>query len=293
MYIQRSSFSSVGSRDERKFSRAGALGIVKLRRDWLCLAPMTEMTNRSDRHATRAVILAGGKGTRLAPYTTVLPKPLLPIGNRAILEVVVEQLRSADFTDLTVAIGYLGHLIEAVLKDGSDYGVSIEYHREKEPLGTAGPLGDIEGLDEPFLMMNGDVLTTLDYGDLYRAHCEAGNVLTIATHRRLEQSDYGILELDGANGDSHRVIGYNEKPESIYTVSMGVYLIDPMALDYIPRAGPMDFPELVVELINAGLTVGSYLYEGLWLDIGRHDDYLQAAVEYEKLASLAVSDAAM
>jgi NDP-mannose synthase len=120
--------------------------------------------------SSRAVILAGGRGTRLAPYTTVLPKPLLPIGDRAILEVVVEQLRNHGFTDLTFAVGHLSHLIEAVFQDGAAYGVSIDYHRELEPLGTAGALSGIGGLDEPFLMMNGDVLTSLNYRELFRAH---------------------------------------------------------------------------------------------------------------------------
>ena len=160
----------------------------------------------------RAVLLAGGKGTRLGPYTTVLPKPLLPIGNKAILDVVVQQLRGCGVTEMTFAVGYLAHLIEAVFGDGSQYGVSITYHHEREPLGTTGALPSIEDLDEDFLFMNGDVLTSLDFPDLYRAHRESGNVLTIATHRRVVRSEYGVLLLDGQVGDVRRVVDYDEKP---------------------------------------------------------------------------------
>ena len=146
----------------------------------------------------RAIILAGGKGTRLSPYTTVLPKPLLPVGERAILEVVVRQLRDFGFTNLTLAVGYLAHLVRAVMQNGSHYGVTIDYQEEDEPLGTVGPLATIDGLDESFLVMNGDVLTALDYGRFLDIHREAGNVLTIASHRRIVRTEYGVLHLDGA-----------------------------------------------------------------------------------------------
>lgn len=234
--------------------------------------------------SSHAIVLAGGKGTRLAPFTTVLPKPLLPIGNKAILEVVVEQLSATGFTDLTFAVGYLPHLIEAVFGDGSEYGVEIGYHREPSPLGTAGVLADLCHLDEPFLMMNGDVLTTLDYRALYDAHVEAGNALTVATHRRSVRSDYGVLHLDGQNASTRRVIGWEEKPEHSYSVSMGVYIVDPVVTSYVPPDEPMDLPDVVMRLLEAGEPVGSYAYDGLWLDIGRHDDYELAIDEYEKLA---------
>ena len=237
----------------------------------------------------QAVILCGGKGTRLAPFTTVLPKPLLPIGNRAILEVVVRQLAACQFTELTFAVGYLPHLIEAVFKDGSEYGVEIEYHRELEPTGTAGVLADLD-LDEPFLMMNGDVLTTLDYRELYRAHCESGNALTVATHRRSVRSDYGVLHLDGQLASTRRVVDWEEKPEVNHYVSMGVYVVDPSVCGYVPFDEPTDLPDVVVRLLEAGAQVGSYEYEGLWLDIGRHDDYQLAIDEYEKLAAEPLAD---
>jgi NDP-sugar pyrophosphorylase family protein len=239
---------------------------------------------------SRAVILAGGKGTRLAPLTTVLPKPLMPIGDRSILEVVVRQLADSGFTDLTFAVGYLSHLIEAVFKDGSDYGVNIEYFREDTPLGTAGVLAHLGELDGPVLMMNGDVLTTVDYRELYNAHCEARNALTVATHRRSVRSDYGVLHLDGHNASTRRVLEWEEKPEHDHVVSMGVYIVDPVAQSYVPRDERTDLPDVVMKLLDAGEPVGAYAYEGLWLDIGRHDDYQMAIDEYAKMVGVPLAN---
>jgi NDP-mannose synthase len=231
----------------------------------------------------KAIILAGGKGSRLGPYTTVLPKPLLPVGDRAILDVVVHQLRSYGFTELTLAVGYLAHLIEAVFGDGSDHRVAIEYHLERQPLGTAGALGTIEGLDDTFLAMNGDVLTALDYAHLFDAHRRAGNILTIATHRRVVRTDYGVLQLNGRVGETSAVTGYEEKPEIPFTVSMGVYVAEPAMLDYVEAGSYLDVPDLVVRLLEEGQQVGSFLYDGYWLDIGRHEDYEKAIREYEQV----------
>jgi NDP-sugar pyrophosphorylase family protein len=231
----------------------------------------------------RAVVLAGGRGTRLAPYTTVLPKPLMPVGDRAILEIVLHQLRAAGFDEITLAVGHFAHLIRAVLVNGSSNGVSIKYHDEQEPLGTAGPLASIPGLDRTFLMLNGDVLTTLDYRALVRAHAEAGNALTIATHRRVVRSDYGVLHTDGALGATRRVVAYEEKPELAFTVSMGVYVLEPAVLEHVPAGRYTDLPDLVLTLLAAGLQVGSYAFDGYWLDIGREDDYRQAQADAERL----------
>jgi NDP-sugar pyrophosphorylase family protein len=241
-------------------------------------------------HHENAIILAGGRGTRLAPFTTVLPKPLLPIGNRAILEVVVEQLASSGFGNLTFAVGYLAHLIEAVFKDGSEYGVDIDYLHEATPRGTAGPLADVRHFDRPFLMMNGDVLTTLDYRDLYDAHVAAGNAMTVATHRRSVRTDYGVLHLDGEIVDTRRVVDWEEKPEHSHVVSMGVYMLDPIVTSYVPSDEPLDLPDLVLKLLADGKPVGAYAYDGLWLDIGRHDDYELAINEYEKMAADPLAD---
>jgi NDP-sugar pyrophosphorylase family protein len=237
----------------------------------------------SDRDATRrAVILAGGKGTRLAPYTTVLPKPLMPIGDRAILDVVVRQLADYGFTDLVFAVGYLAHLVKAVFGDGSVFGVSIDYHVEEEPLGTAGPLALVDNLDDTLLVLNGDVLTSLDYRRVWEAHRRAGNALTIATHRRTVRSEYGVLEVNGS-GEMQAVSGYEEKPEIPYTVSMGVYVMEPRAIEQIPAGRHFDIPDLVLALLDAGEPVGSYPFDGYWLDIGRHDDYEQALADYETI----------
>ena len=238
----------------------------------------------------RAVVLAGGKGSRLGPYTTVLPKPLLPVGDRAILDVVVRQLRACGFSDLTMAVGYLSHLVRAVMSDGSDHGVAIDYHEEDRPLGTVGPLATIDRLDDTFLMMNGDVLTSLDYGALYELHRAAGNVLTVASHRRTVNIDYGVLHLDGGPAEVRRIAGFEEKPELGYVVSMGVYMLEPRALDFVEPGEYMDLPELVLRLIDAGEPVGSHVFDGYWLDIGRHDDYERAIEEYEQLKPLLLPD---
>jgi NDP-sugar pyrophosphorylase family protein len=230
----------------------------------------------------KAVVLAGGKGTRLAPFTTVLPKPLMPIGDRAILDVVVRQLGSYGFTDLVFAVGYLAHLIRAVFGDGSGFGVSITYREEPEPLGTAGPLALVEDLDSTFLAMNGDVLTSLDYAELFARHRQAGNALTIATHRRTVASEYGVLHVQG-DGQLQEVTHYEEKPEIPYIVSMGVYVLEPRVLQHIPTGRRYDIPDLVLALLDAGEPVGSYLFDGYWLDIGRHDDYQQALTDYDTI----------
>ena len=230
----------------------------------------------------RAVILAGGKGTRLAPYTTVLPKPLMPIGDRAILDVLVRQLVAHGFTDLVFAVGYLAHLIRAVFGDGSEHGATISYHEEPEPLGTAGALPLIESLGDTFLVLNGDVLTSLDYGRLFDDHAGSGNALTIATHNRRVRSEYGVLHVEG-DGPLQNVTDYEEKPEIPYTVSMGVYVLEARALDVIPRGERFDIPDLVLALLRAGESVASYPFDGYWLDIGRHDDYEQALRDYEEI----------
>ena len=227
---------------------------------------------------TKAVILAGGRGTRLAPYTSVLPKPLMPVGERAILEIVVEQLARSGVESITLCVGYLSHLIRAVLDDRVADSVRIEYIQERHPLGTGAPLKLVPGLDETFLVMNGDVLTTLDYRELVRHHRERGSVLTIATHERKVKIDYGIVHVDG--GD--RITSFDEKPEIVAAVSMGIYVMEPAVLEHIPGEGPVDFPELVQALLHAGQAVSSYPYAGLWFDIGRQDDFQQAVEAWER-----------
>lgn len=234
---------------------------------------------RRQRAPVRAVVLAGGKGTRLAPYTSVLPKPLMPIGERSILELVLGQLSASGIKDVTLCVGYLAHLIEAVLENRSSDDVNIDYVREEEALGTAGPLRLVEGLEGTFVAMNGDVLTTLDHNDVIAQHRRRGNMLTIATHERPIKIDYGVLHV-GENGSRDRVKAYVEKPEMTSLVSMGIYVLEPEALEYIPAAGHFDFPDLVHALLRAGERVGAYRHAGLWFDIGRRDDYEQAVAEW-------------
>jgi NDP-sugar pyrophosphorylase family protein len=227
----------------------------------------------------RAVILAGGKGTRLAPFTTVFPKPLMPLGETPILEVVLRQLAHAGFTHVTLAVGHLSQLIEAFFGDGSQLGVSIGYSREEEPLGTAGPLALIEGLDEPFLVMNGDVLATIDYGAFLEGHVADGAAASIVTSIRTTRIDFGIVETD-ENGD---VSGYVEKPTHEYAVSTGVYAFAPRALAHITRGERLDFPDLILRLLAAGERVHTVPFGGYWLDIGRHDDFARAQDEFESM----------
>ena len=223
----------------------------------------------------QAVVLAGGKGTRLAPYTSVLPKPLMPIGDRSILEVVLGQLTGAGIQRVTLCVGYLAHLIKAVIGDRTRDGFPIHYVHEEQALGTAAPLRQVPHLDGTFIAMNGDILTTLDYRALVQHHLESENVLTIATHERPIKIDYGVLRV-GRNGDSHRVRGFTEKPEMRSMVSMGIYVFEPRTLEHIPESGYFDFPQLVHALLTAKEPIGVYPYKGLWFDIGRRDDYERA-----------------
>jgi NDP-sugar pyrophosphorylase family protein len=225
----------------------------------------------------RAIIFAGGRGTRLAPFTSVLPKPLMPVGDRSILELVISQLADCGIADVTLCVGYLSHLIEAVVGDGEAHGVRIEYIREEEALGTAAPLRLVDGLDSTFIAMNGDVLTTLDYDELLRHHRESGSIVTIATRERPIQIDYGVLHIGKCGG---RVYKYQEKPQKTSTVSMGIYVLEPEALSYIPSEGYFDFPDLVQALLRAREPVGALRFEGLWFDIGRRDDYEQAVAAW-------------
>lgn len=227
-------------------------------------------------------MLAGGQGTRLRPYTTVLPKPLMPVGDRPILDVIVRQLRRAEFDRITIATGYLAELIEVFFGDGSAYGIPIDYHRESEPLGTVGALSLIEGLDEDFVVMNGDVLTDIDYAALLAGHTASGAAATIAAHERSVQITLGVLEFGDVTDDT-RLTGYVEKPTMGYEVSMGVYCFSPRAIDFIPRGGHLDFPDLVLRLIAADETVRAARSANYWLDIGRHEDYEQAMDEFERM----------
>lgn len=226
----------------------------------------------------RAVILAGGKGTRLAPYTTILPKPLMPIGDMPILEVVIRQLAYHRFDNITLAVGYLAELLRAYCEDGSKYNLKLSYSYEKKPLGTAGPISLIPHLDETFLVMNGDLLTTLNYSDMLYHHQQSQAIVTLATYQREVKIDLGIIECDTDNW----VTNYIEKPTFYYTVSTGIYIFEPAILPYILPNQPLDLPALVLELLKKGEKVNTYPFKGYWLDIGRPEDYQKAIQEFEK-----------
>jgi NDP-sugar pyrophosphorylase family protein len=224
----------------------------------------------------RAIILAGGKGTRLAPYTTILPKPLMPINDKPILEIVIRQLAQHGFDRLTLAVGYLAELIMAYCGDGSKFNVRLEYSREDQPLGTAGPIALVPNLDDTFLVMNGDLLTNLDYGVMLQYHRERNALATIACFRRDVRIDLGVIEIDSDNWVSN----YTEKPTYHYAVSMGIYIFEPAVLKYIAPNQRLDLPELVMKLKQASQRVNVFNFDGYWLDIGRHDDYEKAVEEF-------------
>jgi NDP-mannose synthase len=227
-----------------------------------------------------AVILAGGRGVRLRPYTTALPKPLVPIGEEyAILDIIMQQLRSHGFERATLAIGHLGSLIRAFVGDGSRWDVAVDYAEEEAPLSTIGPLLNfLDQLPEHFLVMNGDVLTDLDYVDLLNHHTETQAPLTIATYQRKVKIDFGTLET--ADG---RIVKFVEKPTLSYGVSMGVYAMSRKTLAPYPRNVPFGLDELVLDLLTKQEQPAAYDFGGYWLDIGRPDDYDEANRDFERL----------
>jgi NDP-sugar pyrophosphorylase family protein len=227
----------------------------------------------------KAIVLAGGKGARLAPYTRILPKPLMPIGDMPILEVLLRQMKRAGIEDIILTVGHLAQLLRTFFLDGSQWGMNICYSYEDKPLGTAGPLSLIKDLDSTFLVTNGDVLTTLDLQELLAFHRSQGGIATIAVHRRQIKIDLGVVQWNGDN----RISGYIEKPTYDYTVSMGIYVFEPRVLEYIPYNLYLDFPDLVLKLIAAGEKVSGYRFDGYWMDLGRPDDYAQAAKDFASM----------
>jgi NDP-sugar pyrophosphorylase family protein len=227
----------------------------------------------------RAIVLAGGKGTRLAPYTTVLPKPLMPIGDMPILEVLIRQLGKAGVCNITLAVGHLSSIMMAYFGDGAALGVDIVYSHEDQPLGTAGPLALVARPEETFMVMNGDLLTDLDFVAMAEAHERSGSAATIGLYRRDVKIDLGVIVTDAAGA----VTEYIEKPVYSYLVSMGMYFFEPRVLDFIPAGSHFDLPDLIRALVTSGERVSSYLHEGFWLDIGRPDDYQRAQIEFETM----------
>jgi NDP-sugar pyrophosphorylase family protein len=225
----------------------------------------------------KAIVLAGGRGTRLVPYTTIFPKPLVPVGERPILDIVLTQLASAGFGEVTLAVGHLAELVIAYCGDGSKWGINILYSREEGPLGTAGPIARTAPNSESFLVMNGDLLTTIDFRALVKTHRDSRLLATVATFRRDVQIDLGVIE-PAADG---RVGAYIEKPKYSYEVSTGIYVFEPEVVKFIPRDVRFDLPDLIGELLGQNIAVGRYEMTGRWLDIGRPDDHAEATRLFE------------
>ena len=227
----------------------------------------------------KVIILAGGKGRRLYPYTVSLPKPLMPVGDFPILEVILRQLEVHQLDDITLAVGHLGNLIQAYFGDGSKWGVNIDYSFEDEPLGTVGPLTRMKNLSRTFLVMNGDLLTTIDYLDLVEYHRKQNALATVAAQKRWVDIDFGVIQRDK---EDHSMVKYVEKPRLSYLVSMGIYVFEPEILNFIPQDRKFDFPDLMHLLLEKEKKVATYDSDDFWLDIGRPDDYQKAVEEFER-----------
>jgi len=222
----------------------------------------------------KVVIMAGGRGTRLAPYTTVLPKPLMPLGDRPIIDVLLRQLVAAGAEEVSISVGHLGGVLESWIR-AERYEVPVSFLYESEPLGTAGALRNA-GVRETFVAMNGDVLTTLALTDLLARHRESGAVATVAVTERTTQVEYGVVHADGAGA----VARLEEKPQLRYTVSMGVYAFEPRIVELITPGERVDFPDLLERAMAHGETVAVHPFDGYWRDIGNPEDYAQAVADF-------------
>ena len=226
----------------------------------------------------QTIILAGGRGIRLDPFSRILPKPLFPIGNKPIAEILVHQLQLAGFNEIIMCLGYLADLIKLYFQDGSYYGLSIRYSVETEPLGTAGPLRMVSDLEENFLVINGDELTTLDFRALFEHHLAMKADMTVAVQKKSVSSSFGVLEItDG------QVTAYSEKPTINYWASMGIYVINKRILSLIPENECFDMPDLVQRLLSEHAQVVSYESQDLWFDIGTMADLEKAKEEFKHL----------
>ena len=227
----------------------------------------------------RAIILAGGKGTRLKPYTIALPKPLVPIGEKPILEIIIQRLINNDFTHITLTVNHQADIIKAFFGDGSKWGIKIDYSLEEKPLSTMGPLSLIKDLPENFLIMNGDVLSDIDFSKLMEKHISLNSIFTISSFKREQRSDYGVLEI----GDDKSLIGFKEKPVVEYDVSMGIYIANKRILEYIPYNEVYGFDQLMLDLIANNNPAKVFRHKGYWLDIGRPDDYAKACEDINNI----------
>jgi len=226
----------------------------------------------------KAVILAGGKGSRLRPYTTHFPKPLMPVGDQPILEIVINQLKENGIKDIIITTGHMEGLIRSFFNDGKKLGVNIKYSLESDPLGTAGPLDLVrDDLNDTFILMNGDVLSDLNFNEFINYHHQSGAMATIALSKRVVDIDYGVISIDKNN----HLTNWDEKPDYNFLVSTGIYVLEAAALEYLPGGKFFNLPDLIIELINKKEIVSTYLHKGFWLDIGRPDDYEKACEMHE------------
>lgn len=230
----------------------------------------------------RAIILAGGKGTRLKPYTTTIPKPLVPIGNELpIMEIVVRQLAAHGFTHITICLNHMANIIAAFFGDGAKWNLKIDYSIEDKPLSTIGPLTLIRDLPDNFLVMNGDILCDINYKTLYDYHTTASNEVTVSTYKRESKIDFGVIRYDQDN----RIVGFQEKPIYHFDVSMGIYCIKKTVVDQLAKGQYYGFDHLMIDGIQKGQRICTFPFNGLWLDIGRPEDYDYANDNYEAIAS--------
>ncbi|MBC8525482.1 MAG: NTP transferase domain-containing protein [Candidatus Cloacimonetes bacterium] len=226
----------------------------------------------------KAIILAGGKGTRLKPYTTNFPKPLMPIGDKPILEIVINRLKEAGIKDIIITTGHLSEMIRTFFGDGYKFGVNIEYSIEDKPLGTAGPIKLLkDGLKENFLVMNGDVLSDINYSKIIDSHIINNNIATVGVVLRHVHVDFGLVDVDTKNN----FLSWKEKPTIEYLVSMGIYVFSPDALKYLPSEDFFNLPDFIQRLKKNEVKIRSYLHKGYWLDIGRPADYEKACNDFE------------
>jgi NDP-sugar pyrophosphorylase family protein len=220
----------------------------------------------------KIVIQAGGKGTRLQPYTTILPKPLMPVGSKPVLELLLRWARRNGAQDVYITTGYLGHLIRTFCGDGSQWDLRITYSEEREPLGTIGALTLLrDELEDTFLVINGDVLTDLNLGDFVRAHRRSGAALTLAAMQRSTRMDFGVIETEAG-----RVVHFREKPQLNHLVSMGIYCMEPEMLQHIPAGIPFGFDDLAFHMLATKEPINFFLHNGTWLDVGRIEDFQKA-----------------
>ncbi|HET8725890.1 MAG TPA: sugar phosphate nucleotidyltransferase [Alphaproteobacteria bacterium] len=229
----------------------------------------------------KALILAGGKGQRLYPFTAHLPKPLMPLGDMPILEIILRRLKVFGITDVILAVNHLASLIEAYFTDGRRLGIRITYVREEVPLGTAGPISLVEDFDGTMLVMNGDILTDIDIDSFVSSHGASGSVLSIGSFPDEIAVDAGVLDV-GADG---RVRTYREKPRIRHRISMGAYLVEPAVKQHLRPGMPADMPQLIEAAIGSGAVVTAFDHDGYWLDIGRPEDYARAQASYDDISA--------